>query len=241
MISTCLASQTDYLISTRGDTLRGQINFQWFGKIEQATVKGAKKETLPASQVRIIFRKGNTFKPVQHDGSIRFMQILSDGYLSLLGFQPDGTLNYDGRLLQKRDGSRIEVPTIGFKKQMANFLKDNEVLAKKIQDGELDRKDLDKIIADYNGSIIGQFPVPSDKPTDQPAEISKAKMLNELLEEVTISNLDTKQEALDIISDIDEKIKNKKTVPPYLINALKSNLKPNQALTNKFEAFLKVD
>ena len=95
-----ISAQSDYLVNTRGDTLKGTIRFQMVGNLEQASVKGLKKETYVATAVRRVYLKGIHYKPVQFSGTIKFMQIISDGYLSLLAFQPQGVMNYDGRLLQ---------------------------------------------------------------------------------------------------------------------------------------------
>ena len=148
--SFALLSAQDFLITTKGDSIKGTINFQLIGKIEIANIKASKREIVSAINTREVFLKGKRFKPVQFNGSILFMQILTEGYLSLLAFQPPNIMTYDGRLLQKKDGQLLEVPGIGFKKSMAKFFSDCPDLANKINAGEFGSKDLTEIINQYN-------------------------------------------------------------------------------------------
>ncbi len=233
-----LLAQPDYLVNTRGDTLRGQISLQKIAKVDQAVVKGVKKEAVSAIQVREVWLKGVRYKPVQYTGTISFMQILSEGYLSLLGFQQPGLMSYDGRLLHKRDGAMLEVPTLGFKKQMANFLKEDEGLAKQIQDGTLDRKELDKIIAEYNSFISGRTITAQVQTKIDQKQKSKLELLSDLKTELGKIELDSKADVLDMIADVEEKIKSNKPVPAYLINALKSSLESKSDLKIKLNEFI---
>jgi len=233
-----LFAQTDFLVNTKGDTLRGQISFQQVGQIEQALVKGKKRETISAIYVREVFLKGNRFKPVQFSGTVKFMQVLTEGYLSLLAFQPQGIMNYDGRLLQMRDGRSIEAPTIGFKKQMINFLKDCPALTAQIQEGTFDRKDLDKIIAYYNGYISEKTVSVQAQAKSEFKQTSKLEILSALKTEIEKSELESKQDALDMLLDMEEKIKGNKTIPPYLSKALKNSLGSRVDWIGKVEEIL---
>ena len=234
----CISAQADYLVNTRGDTLKGQISFQLVGNLEQALVKGVKRETFSAVVVREVFLKGNRYKPVQYAGTIKFMQIISDGYLSLLAFQPQGIMNYDGRLLQKRDGSVLEVPSLGFKKQMSSFLKDHDPLAKKITDGTLDRKDLDKIISEYNQFIAGKTNAVAVQSKIEMKQKSKLELLNDLKTEIDITALESKADVMDMLADVEEKIKGNKPLPNYLVQALKGRISNQALVQSKFEILM---
>jgi hypothetical protein len=237
--SATLFGQADYLIVTKGDTLRGQIVFQQTGQVEQATIKGDKRETFSAIYVREVFLKSIRYKPVQYDGVVRFMRILNDGYLSLLAFQPKGLMNYDGRLLQKRDGRVLEVPTLSFKKLMSNFLKDHSVLAEQISNGTLGRGDLDSIIMNYNAFIAGQSRTTQSTQTTDSKAISKLDLLLSLKLEVEKTEFDSKPDAQDMIADAEEKIKSNKPLPNYLVKALKNSLDYRPNLAAKLEDLLK--
>ena len=235
-----LIAQRDYLVTVKGDTVTGQISLQQFGTVEQALVKRDKREIFSAINVREVFLKGIRYKPLQYAGVIKFMQILSDGYLSLLAFQPQGIMNYDGRLLQMRDGRMLELPTLGFKKQMSNFLKDNESLVTKIQDGTLDRKDLDKIIAEYNGAITAKKVSNEVQSQITMKQKSSLELLTDLKTEIEKSDLVSRLDVLDMMADLEEKIKSNKTVPAYLLKGIKSSLETKPGLLAKFDELIKV-
>ena len=231
-------SQSDYLITTKGDTLRGKISLSSLGKIEQAVVKGSRKTAVPGTAVREIYLRGVRYKPVQFAGAIKFMQIKTEGYLSLLAFQPDGLMNYDGRLLQKKDGSLIEVPSLTFKKQMSAFLKDHESLATQIQDGTLGRGDLDKIISEYNSFITGKTASIKAQAQIEGKQKSKLDLLTDLRNDMGTKEFEAKQNALDMLTDIEGKIKANSEIPSYLTNGLKEILKGNTDLLSKLETLL---
>jgi hypothetical protein len=233
-----LFSQSDYVINTKGDTIRGKISFSQYGKIDQAVVKGNQKATVPGTSIREIFLKDVRYKPVQFAGAIKFMQIKTEGYLSLLAFQPEGLMNYDGRLLQKKDGAILEVPSLGFKKQMSAFLKDHEKLEAQIKDGTLGRNDLDKIISEYNSFIIGKTTSAMTQNQLITKQKSKLDLLADLKNEIGSKEMGSKQTALDMLADIEGKIKSNSDIPSYLTNGLKEILKGNSDLLDKLETLL---
>jgi hypothetical protein len=229
----------DFLITTKGDTLKGNITFQLNGKVESATVKGTKRETISAINTRIAFQKGKQFKPVQFNGTVQFMEILADGYLSLLAFQQPNAMSYDGRLLQKRDGKTMEVPGIGFKKQMTNYLSDSPTIVAQIQDGQLGLKELPQIIEKYNSLISGKTETQKEQANIESGKKSKLELLTILRSDIEQSNLFLKQDALDILADWSDKIKSGKPIAPYLSKALRSALGESVDLIKKLDELIK--
>lgn len=235
LLSTNALLAQDYLITTKGDTLKGPIVFQLNGKVESATVRGEKRETISAIGTREAIVKGKRFKPVQFNGSVLFMEILTEGYLSLLAFQPANLRSYDGRLLQKRDGQLLEVPSLGFKRFVSAYVSDYPDLATKIKDGALDSKDLNEIISQYNNFISGKTETSKAQDKIASAQQSKVELLNSLKTEIENSSLPLKQDASDIITDWLEKIKKEKPPMPYMLKALRTALEPRQDLLDKIE------
>jgi hypothetical protein len=240
LFSATAAHTQDYLVTNKGDTLRGNITLQLNGKIETAVVKGEKRMSVSAINTRIISLEGKIYKPIQFNSNIQFMQIVVDGYLSLLAFQQPNVMSYDGRLLRKRDGKQIEVPSLGFKKHMSSFLSDYEALASKIQEGELGQKDLQDIIKQYNDFISGNSgtPMPVESKTQSTQEITKLDLLKALRSEVEKSDIASRQDALDILTDWQEKMQNGKPVMPYMLKALKSALSSREDLLTKLDEML---
>jgi hypothetical protein len=244
-----ISAQSDYLVNNRGDTVRGTIRFQMVANLEHVSVKGLKKENYLATAVRRVCFRGVHYKPVQFSGTIKFMQIITDGYLSLLAFQPQGVMNYDGRLLQKRDGKMMEVPTLTFKRQMAAFVQDYAGLAQRIEDGEFSRNELGKIISEYNEFISSKTgtvetkanPIDPEVATQNqispPDEKQKTKMnlLTDLKTEIQKTEMESKGDVLDMVVSVEERIKENKTVPNYLLQGLSERLANQAALKKKLE------
>src|SRR5689334_10142042 len=113
-------AQSDYLVSLKSDTLRGEVKILTYDAMDRATVKvNGKKETFTAVQVRSLFIDSMTYTPVQFEKTIRFMRVLRPGYLTLYGYRLPNQNNYDSRLLVKMNGQKLDVPNIGFKKYLS--------------------------------------------------------------------------------------------------------------------------
>lgn len=232
-------AQNDYAVTTKGDTLYGKIVFQQLGKVEQVQVKGEKKrQTISAIQVRMVKVGEKVYLPVQYAEGVQMMEVVKDGYLSLLAFQPQGNMNYDGRLLKLRTGAVLEVPTIGFKKRVSEFLSDDVDLATRIKDGNLDRKDLDSIIVEYNIFIDKNTKASNLQTETEIKQAPKLEVLNTLINSIKGSSLDSKTETLEMLTELKEKISDGKAIPLYLSNALKENLKSEQDWIRKLESVL---
>jgi hypothetical protein len=236
---TGLLAQKDYLVTVKGDTLTGKVMVQQNGNIEQVLIKVDRRQTFPATAVREILMRGDRYKPVQFSGAIKFMKIITDGYLSVLGFQPPGIMYYDGRLLQMRDGRLLEVPTIGFKKQMSNYLKDYTELATKIEEGDLDRKDLDQIVNEYNAFISSKTTTLQVQAKTETVQRSKLEMLSDIKKSVEQSSMDPKQDLIDMMLELEGKIKDNKQAPAYLLKLISDRLQILPDLSAKFDELVK--
>ena len=230
--------QEDFIVTTKGDTLRGRVSFQQIGNIEQVLVKGDKRQTFSSMQIRIANVKGQAYKPIQFSGKVQMMQVVTNGYLSLLAFQPPGVMNYDGRLLALRDGRMLEVPTIGFKKHLSAFLSDDADLAQKIKEGELERKNLDAIIEAYNTFIEKNTEINDQKTKEEDKTKIKLEALEEIKEAITTSDMESKDETLEMLNEVKDKISTGKSVPQYLSNALLDKLQFDPELIKKLEGIL---
>ena len=217
--------QSNYVITVKGDTLRGDIKILSYDIVDrvQLTVD-KKKKSYTALEVKAILLNDQIYRSVRHESRYRFMLLLKSGYLSLYGFQIDKQFTYDGRYLVKRDGGAIEVPNLTFKKSMQEFLKDCESVSDQIKNGELGRKNLDSLITLYNSCI--------DENTRQAALAKSAAStkktvlpeLESLRGKINVATLASKQDILDLIKDIDSKVKGNQPVPNYLIEGLKGYL-----------------
>jgi hypothetical protein len=239
LVSFLATSQSDYVVTTTGDTLKGKISFQQIGNIEQVVIKGEKRKTLSSIQVRMASLKEEVYKPIQFSGTIQMMKVLTEGYLSLLAFQPPGIMNYDGRLLMLRDGRNLEVPSIGFKKHVSALLSDDPELADQIKDGDMDRKDLDEIIQQYNSFIENKTVAEANQQTLDIKQKSKIESLDEIISEIKQSDLKSDAELFEMLNEVKDKIANEKSIPQYLSNAIHEKLNKLPELATKFGSVIK--
>jgi hypothetical protein len=217
--------QSDYLITLKGDTLYGEVKILSYDIVDrvQLTVD-KKKKSFTALEARAVFLNKEVYHSVRHDNRYNFMVLKQSGYLSLYGFRIDNQTTYDGRFLVKRDGDAIEVPNLTFKKTMQEFLKDCMSVSDRVKSGELGRKNLDTLITLFNVCIDENTRLAAlANSTIVTSEIS-VPAIETLKNKIENSSLSSKQDILDLIKDIETKVKGSQPVPNYLIEGLKGYL-----------------
>jgi hypothetical protein len=217
-----LHAQDDYVLTMKNDTLRGPIRILTYDVMDRIAVgKGSKKTTLTAVQVRFAIQDSIMYTPVRHLNTIRFMQVLRPGYLTLYAYRQEHQNTYDGRLLSKMNGQSLDLPNIGFKKILSDFLSDCQPTAEKVKAGEFERSKVEGIVDDYNECVARQNAA-TVSVTEMPTPTTDA--IAALRTKVEASTVESKQEILDLINDLDGKARKKQPIPSYLTNALKSYL-----------------
>jgi hypothetical protein len=217
--------QSNFLITTKGDTLYGDLKILSYDIVDrvQLTVD-KKKKSFTALEAKAVFLDNELYHSVRHDSRYHFMILKQSGYLSLYGFRIDNQVTYDGRFLVKRDGDAMEVPNITFKKTMQEFLKDCMSVSDRIKSGELGRKNLDTLITLYNACIDENTRLTAlANASAVRSEISLPEVEN-LKNKIENSSLSAKQDILDLIKDIEIKMKGSQPIPNYLIEGLKGYL-----------------
>jgi hypothetical protein len=113
LVSLVASAQPDFVITSRADTVFGEVRILSYDLIDRVQVEVAKKkESYTALQVLVIQKEGILYKPVKYENKIVFMQLLKPGYLSLYAFRIQGQSTYDGRFLVKLNGTSQELPNI---------------------------------------------------------------------------------------------------------------------------------
>ncbi|GCC49889.1 hypothetical protein SanaruYs_01030 [Chryseotalea sanaruensis] len=225
------ATAQDYLITAKGDTLNGQVKIFVNGldKRVQVSQPNKKKITYTILQVRGFVLEKEFYRPVKFADTYVFMKLLKQGYLSLYAFQMNGQLSYDGQYLLKMDGQGMEVPNLGFKRNMTRFLSECSELAAQIEEGKYGYSDLDEIINQFNACINDKTIAQSTKPKGlsnvnlDPWNALEVKVLN--------SALPDKNDAIDMIKDLKNKLEKGEQIPKFLSEALKAALKNDEGLT----------
>jgi hypothetical protein len=227
MIAYQCSSAQDFVVTTKGDTVRGDVKPLTYGADKKIQLTGSdkKKTVYPIFQVKSYFFKGDTYQPVKGPAGYTFMKLMKPGYLSLYAFQQENQVTYDGLFLLKRDGSGTEVPNLSFKKIMKNFLSDCPEVSAQIDDGTLSKKELDLIVDLYNRCISSRT-VDHTKVIAKKVEQSKKMSAWDVLEEKVKGQADFggKSDALEMISEIKNKISRSEKIPNFLIEGLKSSL-----------------
>lgn len=222
----------DHLVTAKGDTVKGLLKPLMFGpeKKIQVVAPDRTKTVFSIFQIRSFEMDGETFQPVKGLSGYTFMKVLKSGYLSLFAFQLENQVTYDGRFLQKRDGSGTEVPNLGFKKTISNFLKDCPQLSKKIEDGDLTRKNMDQIVDDYNTCIDSRTaqalaPIVKTPVATAPVDQTKLNPWQTLEDKVKgLSDFEGKSNALEMIAEIKSKVGKNEKVPNFMVQGLKEIL-----------------
>ncbi|MFT6828525.1 MAG: hypothetical protein ACI9Z3_001902 [Roseivirga sp.] len=242
----------DILTKSNGEVVEGDI--QILSNVTDAefiVIKiGDKKETynlLSIKRVKIADR--SEYRPIKINNQYRLAKIIIDGYLSLLKYSSDSkSTSFDTEILLKADGDLRVVPGFfGFREGMSSYLAENTSLVAKISAKEYVRKDIEKIVLEYNEFInSGQTLIKPSTEEDAKQFISSSisenklqqlKQFKTLLNESTL--IKNKPEVEEIFNDFASKLKAKENIPNYLINALRSSTGNDKALSELLEELLK--
>jgi hypothetical protein len=236
------SAQAQYLVTTRNDTIRGDLKMLTFGQVDQiVTEVNNKKKVYKAMEVKSLLLDGELYKPMSYENSIHFFKLLKSGYLSYYAFRPANQITYSGFYLAKLDGRGIEVPGLAFKKVMSNFLQDCPQVVEKIKAEELKRNDLQQIIDAYNACIESKTTSAYVSTEKVPVDNEKLRALRNLQLKVNSQeNLSNKKDITDLLSDLSDKVGKQQTVPNYQIEALKGYLTGNDQTRDELEKVIAV-
>lgn len=220
----------DYIVTIQEDTIKGKVRALTYGAEKKVQIEepGKKKVVYPFFKVKSFSIEGETYQPVKGPDGYTFMKLVKPGYLSLFAFQHKDQTTYDGLFLAKKDGTGTEVPNLTFKKGMRRFLDDCPSVATKIENDIYNKKDLNKIVDEYNACMTASpAPVAPEKPVVvQPAPSRKSTTAWDALESKVKSEPDFagKEDALEMIGEIKNKISTSQKIPNFLIEGVKTSL-----------------
>ncbi len=213
-----------YLVTLKGDTLLGEVRILSYDLMDRLQLgEGKKKSTLTALQVRQATINGESYVPVKFENNIRMMKVIRRGYLSLYAFRMPNQMNYDGRILVKIGSPPQEVPNLGFKRYVGNLVEDCPAVADRVRNGDLERRNVETLVDEYNKCIeaLTQRRFDNSEFKERNATID---FIVEMRTRVQGSQLASKSEVLDLLSNMTEKVRKKEPVPSYMKEGLKSYL-----------------
>jgi hypothetical protein len=237
---TATSQSKDYVVSMKGDTLRGDVKLLTYERIDRVQVTSDKKKSLfSALQVRSVYFKNDFYKSVQIESHIQFMKVLKEGYLSLLAFRMDDQPTYDGRYLLKKDGTGKELPNLGFRKNISGYLSDCPEVVKNMNDQKYGRSDINKLVDEYNLCINEKTNVVKKEEHVKQISTGKAELVDQLKTKVTaLENFQGKQDVLDLLSDISDKVLRQQTISNYQLETLTSLLKDKDQVKEEVERLI---
>jgi hypothetical protein len=231
----------DFLVTSQGDTLRGDLKPFTIGPGKKVviTLPDKTKSTYPILKVRSYMLDGEEYHPVRSERGYEFMKVIRHGYLTWYAYQMENQSRFDGQFLAKKDGQFLEVPNLSFKKLMAKFLDDCPLVSEKIASGELEKRDLDQIVTQYNECIINRT-VDHDRVLRQQKKTTTTTMSWTGLEDriKAHAEFDRKADALEMVADIKGRINREEKIPNFIIEGLKQALEGTE-LTADLEAALR--
>jgi len=236
------SAQSDYIVLTLGDSLKGKVAFLNYGIDQkvQFTDENKKRTVYTMKQVKAFQYNDEIYHLVKLNDRYSYLKLITSGYLSLYAFQLDNQQNWDGRYLFKRDGKGMEVPNIGFKKKMGEFVADCDELSMEISGGELGRNDLLDILKKYNSCIDQRTALIGMTQQQKIVSAEKANTWNELETKTKASDsLNDKEAVLEMIGEARSKTEKGEKIPKFLIDGLKRAFEGNLELENLLTEILK--
>ena len=221
-----VAGAQDYLLTARGDSLVGEVRPLFYGpeKKVQLVSEDREKTTYSILQVKAFSSEGDIYHPVKGESGYVFMKLLQPGYLSLYAYQLENQTRFDGLFLKKLDGQTLAVPNLGFRKYMTRFLEDCPVVAGKIDSGELGKKELNDIVAQYNACITNRTVDHRQVLAERAEKKTKISAWQSLEERIRSMEFGEKNNALEMIAEIRKKIERQEQIPNFLTEGLKNSL-----------------
>ncbi|HYF71077.1 MAG TPA: hypothetical protein VD884_23270 [Ohtaekwangia sp.] len=227
----CVQAQ-DYAVTTKGDTIRGEIKILTHGPDKKIQVAKDKKKTyISLFELKNFSSEDETYYPVKGPNGYTFMKLLQPGYLSLYAYQLENQMSYDGLFLTKRDGTGTEVPNLGFKKTMKKFLDECALVVEKIENNELSKRDLPEIITQFNACMDRKSSQRQPVKVEKEIPVTQAEpeiiSLWDALENNVKAHADfsDKTDALEMIKEIKNKISRGEKVPNFMIEGIRNSLR----------------
>lgn len=238
--TTGYSQEDSYIIARNGEKFTGKVQISVYQNSTQSIVikYGKKRKSFRPYQVKEVNIKGDTYHPLRLRDSYQMALLIKEGYLTYYKFSSDesSTLTFDTPLLVKKDGDMQEVPNLGFRKRLMDYLGDCENVVTKLDSKEYGRGDLDKIIDEYNLCIADHTAKLNEKTAVLQKNHSKSDQIEKIKTEVSKLDMAARDEVLEMLTDVQSKLKEGKAIPGYLVSGLKEQL--SKELAKKLDAAL---
>ena len=168
---------------------------------------------------------------------------MKEGYLSYYLYSEEElqSQKFTLQVLIKRDGEAQTFSNIVFKKRVSTFLDDCATVKLNFENNVYKRNDLFRIIDEYNECIERQTnnQLTLNSLEDVQLDQDKLSQFQKLEKAVNQSTaLDNKNEILDMLDDVEQKLKSGQDIPGYLKEALKNNFESHPDLLALLETII---
>ncbi len=159
------ASNPGYVITNKGDTLKGEIierdkktGLRFEGDKIKLIISPTEKKSYSPGKIKMYFNGENVFESVQYKSEeFAFMQVVDKGELTLYQLDLErykkGEIEvYETQYYVKKttEKAAIRIKENNFKKDVGALVKDNEDMLDEVNNKDLVFEDLEKVIKDYN-------------------------------------------------------------------------------------------
>jgi len=237
-------AQTDQVITLKGDTLLGKVSFS-DGKsyVQTITIKKEKgKSHFKVFEVKSLVINGDFYKTIKIYGKYQLGLVIKEGYLSMykiLDIEVSTSNEYATSVLIKLDGSMLIVPNIGFRKYMATFLEDCDVVVNGFVNKEYKKSEVEKIVDDYNNCMIKNTKIINSEQAEAGIRLKKIEQIDILIKAINQDGgILESSTVIEMLNDLKSKIKEGTKVPSYLENALRESLKEHEKFTEQLNQIL---
>ncbi len=236
-----ILAQSDYVVTSRGDTLTGVVKIIPGAKLDRLQlITTSKKTNYNALQAKSIKIDQEIFHAIQLGENMRYMKLIRPGHLSLYGYRIDNQTSYDGRLLRKVSGETFDVPTLLFRTSVLNFIEDCDSAAIHVKQRKLSRDDLDAVIDEYNTCMDEKYQQRALEEEIRMTRENKMAKLEAFMNLIETMDIKNKSEIVGLLKDIKGKVESDTAVPSYQKEALKDYLKDVLETKDNLEGILKM-
>lgn len=216
----------DFILPVAGDTIHGDVKYTYYDHNEGLVILNNNgRVVLDIAKVLLAQFGGHLYRTVYLHDHYTLMQIIKQGYLTKYLYRSDPSSSlFDAYYIARPDGTGIEVPNISFRKRLAEFLSDCPEVSRGLDKKEWSRNDLDAVIDAYNACIGSQTSALNTKPW----AVFGANLK-------TAQDFDGKKDAMDILNEIQSKLRSQEPVPDFLYHSMESALKSEPDLLAQFK------
>jgi len=216
----------DIVVTAKGDSLTGKAKIMAYDVIDRVQLQeGKTKKQFTAVQIQGVRVNDVWYGPVRTEYGYRLMKVLQSGFLSLYLGRAQNSMVYDVQFLVRRDGRIMEVPNLTFKKSMQEFLSDCPKVQDDLASEKLTKKDVLTIVKEFNSCLGTSAAKNADRVVVVADTDNRITAIQHLKDNLTNSDIASRTDAIDILNDLQDKIRKNQTIANYQIEALRGMLK----------------